>query len=530
MCMSKGIKALCLCCLMIITVLTCSCNKKPNDDGVSDLGVDIVSETERSEITKMTKATSDTESITASSTTVTEFESSISTLSEETTTTTETSESVIESSIDESKGTTIVSSDNEVETTSISKNTTIKVTAAETTTVSDIQLPFLDVTAGTTTIPITEDIEEDDTSILRDLKYTLNVTKNEGKSYWYNQLTETESEAYKKLLGAVLKYEPSVDFDTSLTTTEYNRVFALLYGQNPELFWMSGKTTLSKDGKTATLFYLYDKKTAEGMQATLDKRVEELLNMMSTSMTDLEKVLLCHNYIVKYNSYSKETAYSSNVYGCLIDGKSQCAGYAKGFQYLCDQLAIPCIYVNGISAITGNTHAWNQVKLNGEWYNVDCMWDDPEMSPEDKKNVSYRYMGVPSRAILGITHLNANMSNTDSSFEYFKLPECTAYSENADIRHGVYATTYEEIYEKLKQGCFKAVEEGRYCAHVKVESYDVYVKALEKLFAEKEVYNIRKEINAVYGKDFIKGFSAAPENTLNYIEVTLKYGEGNAPA
>ena len=514
--------------LMAFMLCLSACGKSNDNTTVvtDDLGMDIVGEMtlptlgEPTDTTVESSYVSTEDEVTSSeTTTATSLETTVATTSETTVTTLETTVTSLETTV-----TTPTS-----ETTPTTPITTIGTT-------SEIVLPFIDVTAGTTTGGTTEGTVTEETTEapskvleLKDYAETMNVITNKGKAIWYDQFDEKLSKAYNKLLSAVLKHKPMVEFDEVLTLEEYNRVFGILYGQNPQVFWLSGKTRLADDGKSATLFYAYDEKTSESMQILLDKRVKELLSMMSPDMTDLEKVLLCHNYIVKFNSYSKETLHATNAYGCLIDGKSQCSGYAKGFLYMCDQLGIPCIYVNGVSGETGNTHAWNKVYLNGDWYNVDCMWDDPEMSPEDEKNVSYRYMGVPDALIDGVTHLHANKFQNDSSKEYFKLPECTAYSENADIRYGVYATTYEEIYEKLKQGCIDAVKENRYCAHVKVESTEVYKDALERLIANKEVYNIRKELNAIYGEGVVVGFGAAPENKLNYIEVTLKYGEGYEP-
>lgn len=413
--------------------------------------------------------------------------------------------------------------------------TTSAVTTKETTKAAETTSAVL---SSVTTVPTSETTVTTKPSVnvkpsgftgeLQDFGTTLNVITSESKAYWYNQLTEKEENAYNKLLSAVLKYRGTVSFDTTLTNEEYNRVFVLLYNQNPELFWLSGKTVLASDGKSATLFYVYDKETTAAMQVKLDKRVKELLDMLSADMTTLEKLLVCHNYIVKYNTYSNETKNSTNAYGCIIEGKSQCSGYAKGMQYMCDQLKIPCIYVNGVSAETGNTHAWNQIYIDDGWYNVDVMWDDPYMEPEDKKNVSYRYMGVPDLEIMGITHLDANMPAT-KDYTYFKLPSCTATLNNADVQYGEYADTYEEIYEKLKRGALDAVKNGRYCAHVKVKSRAVYEDALDRLLTQKEVYNIRDVINAEYGAGYVVGFAAAPENAMNYIEITLKYGEGNEP-
>ena len=53
--------------------------------------------------------------------------------------------------------------------------------------------------------------------------------------------------------------------------------------------------------------------------------------------------------------------------------KSVCAGYARAFQLIMQKLKIPTYYVLGFAK---EDHAWNIVKLNGRYYNVDLTWDD----------------------------------------------------------------------------------------------------------------------------------------------------------
>ena len=67
----------------------------------------------------------------------------------------------------------------------------------------------------------------------------------------------------------------------------------------------------------------------------------------------------------------------------LISRKSVCEGYANLFKQICDFLRIPCEkvhgYARGVSKATLNedtspNHAWNIVKIQDEWYNIDCTW------------------------------------------------------------------------------------------------------------------------------------------------------------
>lgn len=62
----------------------------------------------------------------------------------------------------------------------------------------------------------------------------------------------------------------------------------------------------------------------------------------------------------------------------LSDRSPVCEGYAKGFKTLCDRIDVPCIVVSS------SNHMWNMVKIDNNWYYVDCTWNDPG----DERNVA----------------------------------------------------------------------------------------------------------------------------------------------
>ena len=66
--------------------------------------------------------------------------------------------------------------------------------------------------------------------------------------------------------------------------------------------------------------------------------------------------------------------------GAGVGVGSASPGYSRAFQYLMQQLGIPCYYCTGYS---GENHAWNIVYLYGEYYNVDLTWDDTEPTTYD---------------------------------------------------------------------------------------------------------------------------------------------------
>ncbi len=74
---------------------------------------------------------------------------------------------------------------------------------------------------------------------------------------------------------------------------------------------------------------------------------------------------------------------NQSAYSALVNGQTVCAGYARAFQYILQQLGIPCYYCTGFA---GESHAWNIVMLDGEFYNVDTTWDDMGIGTYDYFN------------------------------------------------------------------------------------------------------------------------------------------------
>ena len=109
-------------------------------------------------------------------------------------------------------------------------------------------------------------------------------------------------------------------------------------------------------------------------QAVVDKIIKK-------GMSDFEKAKAIHDYMVMnidydYDDYLAGTIpYESyEVIGALKNKYAVCAGYAKTFKLLCNLSGLECTYVTGKAR---GYHAWNQVKIDGKWYNVDVTWDDP---------------------------------------------------------------------------------------------------------------------------------------------------------
>ena len=111
------------------------------------------------------------------------------------------------------------------------------------------------------------------------------------------------------------------------------------------------------------------------MQVKLDQLVDQANTLCQT---DLEKVFYVHEWLVQNIAYDREHLSDDvqddhNLRGALLEGTAVCDGYAKTYALTLRKLGITGVLVT--SKDLG--HAWNMVELDGNWYQVDCTWDDP---------------------------------------------------------------------------------------------------------------------------------------------------------
>lgn len=152
---------------------------------------------------------------------------------------------------------------------------------------------------------------------------------------------------------------------------------------------------------------------------------------ITEGMTDLQKEAALHDWLVENCAYD-QTVHDPKTpmgrednldpYGLLVGGYGICLSYATTFQLLMDMAGVECITVVGASAASSSDHAWNMVRLEGEWYCVDATWDDttiphPEAyTREELSQRHHRYFNVTSQ----------KLRDSDHQWDYEKIPEATA--------------------------------------------------------------------------------------------------------
>lgn len=141
----------------------------------------------------------------------------------------------------------------------------------------------------------------------------------------------------------------------------------------------------------------------------------------AADMEESEKVKSLHDYLAENTEY--DTSYLGSA--CMaphyaeqviFEGHGVCDGYAEAFKILMNGAGIEC------KVIYGNTpyglHAWNQVKIDGEWYNIDVTWDDTSSG----KRISYDFYCVPDSVFLE-SHQSEEICNAErcTSRKYYRM-------------------------------------------------------------------------------------------------------------
>ena len=204
----------------------------------------------------------------------------------------------------------------------------------------------------------------------------------------YDKITEgmgnTEN-IYEDTSSGTPNYKISTDIsDENLSEAELMTVLDAYKRDHPEHFWYNaeqGSLFWILGGKITSVelyCYMSAEDTAEA-QVKFDFEAEELLRGITPDMPEFDRERLLHDRLAKRITYDLTEAYMHSAYGALVNGRAVCDGYTEALQYLLGRVGIQAFTVLGTGTdINGNTeaHAWNIVRIDGKYYNVDLTWDD----------------------------------------------------------------------------------------------------------------------------------------------------------
>ncbi|MCM1183400.1 MAG: hypothetical protein NC337_08505 [Roseburia sp.] len=206
---------------------------------------------------------------------------------------------------------------------------------------------------------------------------------------YYHMLNDTQQALYKQIYANADALIDDFSPVKSIVSNDLKNAFTAVVNDHPELFWVNTAYRY----KYAPLGEIAEIKLSFNATANdLDKAKSEFeaaAKLITDSTyglyTDYEKEKKVHDELIKQVKYDANAPMNQSAYSALVYGRTVCAGYARAYQYVMQQLDIPCYYVTGYA---GENHAWNIVKLDDGYYNVDTTWDDTNPNTYDYFNCS----------------------------------------------------------------------------------------------------------------------------------------------
>ncbi len=312
----------------------------------------------------------------------------------------------------------------------------------------------------------------------------------------YNGLKNIEKHAYNEILSKIYDMPdaitiPAIDGDS------FNKVFSALLCDNPDLFFVGRKCTLTSHllATDCAIEYIIGKEEYTQQKAELDGVCNAVVSSLTSPDDEWQTEKEIHDYIVEnceYKIVESEHVYSS-AYGALVNGEAACEGYSKAAKLLLDMGGIESSVVSGISLdFDGeqDPHMWNVVKINGSFYYLDCTWDDP-VSNDGEEYVTYTYFNV-SDDMISSTH-------SDISQDF----GCDSTAENYYIKTGRYFSAYDRSCEKkLSSLVAEELESGSETLQIRFGSEKVYNKAVSDLIGGERIYSVLKAAKSKTNVDF----------------------------
>ncbi len=220
---------------------------------------------------------------------------------------------------------------------------------------------------------------------------------------YYHMLNAQMQHLYRQIYANAVQLQGSFAPVEQVNTAQLKNVFEAVYNDHPELFWLeTGYSCKYRPGGECveiTLSYNRTAKKLDQAKKEFEAAAQSIVSGASNYGTETAKEMYVHDELIKKASYSLSSAMNQSAYSALVNGDTVCAGYSRAFQYMMQQLGIPCYYCTGYS---GEDHAWNIIRIGDTYYNVDVTWDDTDPS-------TYDYFNKTDAQFVG-THVRTGMS------------------------------------------------------------------------------------------------------------------------
>lgn len=351
----------------------------------------------------------------------------------------------------------------------------------------------------------------------------------------YNQLTTTQKSVYSFLVKELEQnrtktekitynsqtlYGHKVTFtgtslEKKVTVNDVKKVFEAIRLDHPEIFYITSGFSYSYVTSGSTNYIVTMSIEFSMPQSQIAAAEEKLRTAVSNIITkrpkttefDVEKYYhdsicqICDYDYDTANQTSKASDLSYTAYGCFVNKKAVCTGYAAAMQLLCAIEGIPCFHVRGMAA--GGSHEWNVIWIQGEPYYLDVTWDDT-----DDAGILYTYFNVNDELL---------QYRTITDF-MIPVPKCTATSQNYFVYTNQYVSS--NAISNLKSRVVSAVKAGKKTITMKTTASE-YTKMIQWVDSNSFFTDVNESLKGT-GK-FVSSHHYINDDEMHIIQITVSY-------
>jgi len=181
--------------------------------------------------------------------------------------------------------------------------------------------------------------------------------------------------------------------------------------------------------------YIYSEDETSDLNVRIAAQVEKIAKNAGSG-SEYERVLHVHDILCANIQYVNDCVWNRHtVVGAFVDRKAVCDGFAKAFKMVMDRMGFKCLVIFGSGSLQQSSadpsHAWNLVKINGEWRHVDVAFD----ARDNWKNERiYDYFSLTDEQI-----------KRDHIFDSGKYPEASGSKNDYYTAYGLMMRGKEEL-------------------------------------------------------------------------------------
>ena len=318
------------------------------------------------------------------------------------------------------------------------------------------------------------------------------------QEYYFRQLGDEERRVYREMLNGVR--ERKENFYVTLSDDDaVNRIYHAVLKDHPELFWAHNREKIYKTTYTDSDYctfspgYTYTEGEIKEIRSAMEEAYQNVLAQIPEGADDYEKVQTVYTYVIDNTAY-QESNDDQSIAGTFWKKEAVCAGYAGAVQYLLERLGVSCIYVDGSAAGSTEGHAWNIVKLNGEYYYVDATnGDQPDFLNGDAaqlvehKTTVYDYLCPFPLEYEGVYTASSE----------FKVPDCTSTAMNFYVLNQGCFDTYD--WQSVYDYCKMRLDNGAAVVRFKFSGQEAFGQAFDEWITGGSVQDVAQYYMQLHG-------------------------------